>query len=65
MGATTDAVSNDINRGYTGWLMMIGAKTTYTGLEEQEILTDMENNIFCESTKLGGGLHSGFLGLLN
>ena len=35
-------------------------KTTYTGLEEQEILTDMENNIFCESTSLGGGLLSGF-----
>ena len=23
---------------------------TSTGLEEQEILTDMENSIFCEST---------------
>ena len=30
--------------------MMMGVKTTYTGLEEQEILIDMENSIFCEST---------------
>ena len=56
---------NDINRGYNGCQMMTGVNTTYTGLEEQETLIDMENNIFCESTKFGGGLLSGFLGLLN
>ena len=42
-----------------------GVNTTYTGLEEQETLMDMGNNIFCESTKFGGGLLFGFLGLLN
>ena len=40
--------------------MMMGVKTTYTGLEEYETLIDMENNIFCESTKFEGGLLSGF-----
>ena len=34
MGAATDAASNDIIRCYTGWLMMMGAKTTYTGFEK-------------------------------
>ena len=48
------------------WLLKYdGVKTTYTGLEEQETLIDMENNIFCESTKLGGGLLSVSGGLLN
>ena len=65
LGNVVGVVCNDINRCYNGCQMMTGVNTTYTGLEEQETLIDMENNIFCESTKLGGGLHSGFLGLLN
>ena len=44
---------------------MMGVKTTYTGLKEQETLIDMENSIFCESTKFGGGLLSVSGGLLN
>ena len=39
---------------------MMGVNTTYTRLEEQETLIDMENSIFCESTKFEGGLLSGF-----
>ena len=42
----------------------MGVKTNYTGLEEKETLIDMENSIFCESTKLGGGLLSVSGGLL-
>ena len=50
MGATTDAVYEDINRCYNGCQMTTGVNTTYTELEEQETLIDMENSIFCEST---------------
>ena len=35
-------VRNNVNRCYTGWLMVMGVKTTYTGLEEQETLIDVE-----------------------
>ena len=50
MGTTTDAGYEDINRCYNGCWMMTGVNTTYTELEEQETLIDMENSIFCEST---------------
>ena len=40
--------------------MMTGVNTTYTELEEQETLIDMENNIFGNPLKFGGELHSGF-----
>ena len=56
---------DDINRCYNGCQLMMGVKTTYTGQKEQETLIDMENSIFCESTKLGGGLLSVSGGLLN
>ena len=60
MGDEVGVVFDDINRCYNGCQMTTGVNTTYTGLEEQETLIDMENNIFCESTKLKGELHSGF-----
>ena len=65
MGDEVGVVFDDINRCYNGCQKTTGVNTTYTGLEEQETLIDMENNIFCESTKRGSGLHSVFWGLLN
>ena len=50
MGDEVGVVFDDINRCYNGCQMTTGVNTTYTGLEEQETLIDMENNIFCEST---------------
>ena len=50
LGDVVGVVFNDINRCYKGCQMKTGVNTTYTGLEEQETLIDMENNIFCEST---------------
>ena len=45
-----DVAFDDINRCCNGCQVMMGVNTTYTGLEEQETLIDMENSIFCEST---------------
>ena len=42
MGATMDVAFDDINRCYNGCQMMMGVKTTYTGLKKQETLIDME-----------------------
>ena len=39
--------STGVAMGAKRWWVL---KTAHTGLKEQEILTDMENNIFCEST---------------
>ena len=65
MGDVMDVAFDDINRCYNGCQMTTGVNTTYTGLEEQETLIDMENNIFCESTKTQRRTIFGFLGLLN
>ena len=50
MGDVVDVAFDDINRCCNGCQVMMGVNTTYTGLEEQETLIDMENSIFCEST---------------
>ena len=42
LGDVMGDVRNNVNRCYTGWLMVMGVKTTYTGLEEQETLIDVE-----------------------
>ena len=42
MGDEVGVVFDDINRCYNGCQMMMGVKTTYTGLKEQETLIDME-----------------------
>ena len=42
MGDEVGVAFDDINRCYNGCQMMMGVKTTYTGLKEQETLIDME-----------------------
>ena len=42
MGDEMGVAFDDINRCYNGCQMMMGVKTTYTGLKEQETLIDME-----------------------
>ena len=42
LGDVVGVVCNDINRCYNGCQMMTGVNTTYTGLEEQETLIDVE-----------------------
>ena len=43
MGATMDVAMNDVNRCCNRCQNTLGVKTTYTGLEEQETLMDMED----------------------
>ena len=42
MGDVVDVAFDDINRCCNGCQIMMGVKTTYTGLKEQETLIDME-----------------------
>ena len=65
MGDVVDVAIDDINRWCNGCQVMMGVNTTYTGLEEQETLIDMENSIFCESTNSEVDYILFFWGLLN
>ena len=53
-------VRNNVNRCYTGWLMVMGVKTTYTGLEEHETLIDVEQYFFVNPQNLEADYFLGF-----
>ena len=66
LGDVMGDVHNNVNRVYTGCLNGDGYEKQLTqDSRNKKPFNKMWNSIFCKSTKFGGRLLSGFLGLLN